>query len=121
YAPTPAPVPTAGQYVHNFTTDGTTSNFFNIQGNLSTITGTVSYNGLTLTQCLKIEISTNITFTQTTSTTLTLVFKSLDDTKIKVDRTSHTISGGIVTVSLSPGAHTITKDSVSNLYYMQLT
>ncbi|MEK4248906.1 pectate lyase family protein [Paenibacillus sp. FSL W7-1287] len=120
-APTTTPVPTAGQYVHNFTTDGTTSNFFNIQGNLSTSKGTVSYNGLTLTQCLKIESSTSITFTTTTSTTLTLVLNSADGTKIKVDGTSHTISGGIVTVSLSPGAHTITKDSVSNLYYMQLT
>ncbi|MFD5021891.1 pectate lyase [Paenibacillus sp. NPDC058367] len=117
--PTATPVPTAAATVHNFTTDGTTSSFFNIQGNLSTSKGTVTYQGLTLTQCLKIESATSIQFTAAKASTLTLVFNT-EGTKIKVDGTSYPITNGISTVSLTAGAHTITKDSTANLYYMKL-
>ncbi|WHY19654.1 pectate lyase [Paenibacillus sp. G2S3] len=116
---TPTPVPTAGATVHNFTTDGTTSSFFNIQGNLSTSKGTVTYQGLTLTQCLKIESATSIQFTAAKASNLTLVFNT-EGTKIKVDGTSYPITNGIATVSFAAGAHTITKDSTANLYYMKL-
>lgn len=124
--PTSSPVPTAtptapaGGLVHNFTSDGTASAFFNIQGNLSTSKGTVTYNGLTLTQCLKIESGTSIGFTTAAPSTLTLVLNTANGTKIKVDDTSYTITDGIVIVPLAPGAHTITKDSVTNLFYMKL-
>ncbi|MDF2925795.1 MAG: pectate lyase [Paenibacillaceae bacterium] len=120
--PTPSatPTPVPGGTVHNFTTDGTASTFFNIQGNLSTTKGTVVYNGLTLTQCLKIESSTSIGFTTTAASTLTLVLNSPDGTKIKVDGTSYPMTNGIVSVSLAPGAHTITKDNTTNLFYIQL-
>lgn len=118
-APTVTPEPPSGAYVHNFTTDGTASDFFNIQGNLSANKGTVIYNGLTLTQSLKIESSTSIEFTSSEAT-LTLVFNSADGTKIKIDGTSYPMTDGIVSVSLAAGAHTITKDSPTNLYYMQL-
>ncbi|AIQ21570.1 pectate lyase [Paenibacillus sp. FSL H7-0737] len=117
--PTATPVPTAGVTVHNFTTDGTTSSFFNIQGNLSTSKGNVTYQGLTLTQCLKIESATSIQFTAAKASTLTLVFNT-EGTRIKVDGTNYPITNGIATVSLTAGAHTITKDSTANLYYMKL-
>ncbi|WP_419885541.1 pectate lyase [Paenibacillus sp. B-A-8] len=117
--PTATPVPPTGAYAHNFTTDGITSDFFNIQGNLSANKGTVIYNGLTLTQSLKIESSTNIEFTSNEGT-LTLVFNSADGNKIKIDGTSYSMTDGIVSVALAAGAHTITKDSPANLYYMQL-
>ncbi|KWX84939.1 pectate lyase, partial [Paenibacillus riograndensis] len=113
------PVPTAGATVHNFTTAGTASSFFNFKGNLSTTKGTVVYNGHTLTQCLKIESTTSIQFTAANASILTLVFNS-EGTKIKVDGTSYPITNGIATVSLAAGAHTITKDSTANLYYMEL-
>lgn len=116
---TPTATPTTGAYVHNFTTSGTTSSFFNIQGNLSTSKGTVVYNGLTLTQCLKIESSTSIAFNATKASTLTLVFNA-EGTQIKVDGTSYPITNRIATVSLAAGAHTITKDSTANLYYIEL-
>ncbi|MFC4098413.1 pectate lyase family protein [Paenibacillus xanthanilyticus] len=119
--PTPTPDPGTGQqYVHNFTLNGTASDFFKIQGALSTSKGTVAYNGLTLTQCLKLESSTSITFTTNAASTLTLVFNSPDGTKVKIDGTSYSMTNGIVRVSLAAGAHTITKDSIANLYYMQL-
>ncbi|NIK69033.1 pectate lyase [Paenibacillus sp. BK720] len=123
-SPTSTPVPTetpaAGEHIHNFTTDGTASGFFTIQGNLSTSKGTVAYNGLTLTQCLKIESATSISFTSPAAATLTLVFNTADGTRIKIDGTSYAMTNGIVQVALAAGAHTITKDSVTNLYYMAL-
>jgi pectate lyase len=106
-----------GNEIHNFTTSGKTSSFYNITGNLSTTKGTVTYNGLTLTQCLKIESSTSITFTTTQSSTLTLVFVEAAGT-IKVDNVDKTASGGIVTVTLAAGNHTITKKDTANLFYM---
>jgi len=107
----------AGNEIHNFTTSGKTSSFYTITGNLSTSKGTVTYNGLTLTQCLKIESSTSITFTTTQPSTLTLVFVESAGT-IKVDNVDKTASGGIVTVSLAAGSHTISKKDTANLFYM---
>ncbi|MCM3494451.1 MULTISPECIES: pectate lyase [Paenibacillus] len=118
--PQPEPEPSTGEPAHNFTTSGLESDFFDIVGNLSTTKGTVVYNGLTLTQCLKIESSTRITFTSTETATLTLVFNSADGTKIKIDGTSYPMTNGVVRVSLLPGAHTITKDNTANLFYMEL-
>ncbi|WP_456313889.1 pectate lyase family protein [Pseudomonas shirazensis] len=107
----------AGNEIHNFTASGKTSSFYDITGNLSTSKGTVTYNGLTLTQCLKIESSTSITFTTTQPSTLTLVFVESAAT-IKVDNVDKTASGGIVTVSLAAGSHTIAKKDTANLFYI---
>lgn len=107
-----------GEMIHNFTTDGKNSTFYSITGNLSTGKGTVTYNGLTLTQCLKMESSTSVSFTTTEKATLTLVFIE-SGKRVKVNGVSHTSDGnGIVTVSLNPGTHTVTKDETMNLFYM---
>ena len=111
---TPTP---EGTIVHNFTTNGKTSSFFTINGNLSTSKGTVTYNGLTLTQCLKMESSTSITFTLTEARTLILVFVE-DTTNIKIDGTKVTSSSNIITVELEAGTHTITKADTKNLFYI---
>ncbi|WP_435923426.1 pectate lyase [Paenibacillus sp. DYY-L-2] len=115
----PGTDPTGAQ-VHNFTTSGLNSDFFDITGNLSTTKGTVTYNGLTLTRCLKIESSTRINFTTTEAGTLTLVFNSADGTKIKIDGTSYSMTGGIVSVPLAAGAHSVTKGDTANLFYVGL-
>ena len=107
----------SGDEIHNFTTSGKTSSFYSITGNLSTTKGTVTYNGLTLTQCLKIESSTNISFTTAQASTLTLVLIE-PSAVIKVDNVDRTASNGIVTVSLAAGSHTITKKDTANLFYM---
>lgn len=110
---------TAGDYIHNFTENGTSSTFYTISGNLSTSKGTVSYNGLTLTQCLKMESATTIDFNG--SGTLTLVFAEAGKT-VKVDGTKYTTdTNGIVTVDLSAGNHQITKGDSINLFYMVLS
>ena len=106
-------------YVHNFTENGTSSSFYTITGNLSTQKGTVTYDGKTLTQCLKMESATSITFNALSSGTLTLVFAESDAT-VKLDGTTLTSTNGIVTANVSAGSHTITKGTASNLFYMAL-
>ncbi|MDE5855478.1 MAG: hypothetical protein K2H06_00360, partial [Anaeroplasmataceae bacterium] len=110
----------ADSVTHNFTTDGMTSSVFTINGNPSTSKGTVTYKGLTLTQCLKLESATQITFNTNGLMTLVLVFVEASAT-IKVDGTKYTASNGIITVTLSSGAHTITKADSANLFYIELS
>lgn len=107
----------SGGQVHDFTANGLNSSFFSISGNLSTSKGTVTYDGKTLTQCLKIESATSISFNAGSAGKLTLVFVEPSAT-IKVDGTKYTASNGIVSVDLSAGAHTITKADTANLFYM---
>ncbi|AOC94530.1 Pectate trisaccharide-lyase precursor [Flavobacterium anhuiense] len=109
---------TGGSEIHNFTTSGKTSTFYSITGNMNSTPGSVTYNGLTLTERLKIETSTSITYTTASASTLTLVFDSSFTGTIKVDNVSYTASSGIVTASIGAGSHTITKGSVANLYYI---
>ena len=114
------PVTTDSQ-VHNFTENGKTSTFYTITGNLATNKGTVTYNGLTLTQCLKIESSTSIKFTASSKGTLTLVFAE-SSKGIMVNGTKYTSdSNGIVTVDVAAGSVAITKSDIMNLFYMVYT
>ena len=110
--------PVTGGYVHDFTKNGKDSDFYTITGNLSTSKGTVNYNGLKLTQCLKLESATNIAFNAPSAGKITLVFAEANAT-IKIDGTKYTSSGdGTITVDLKAGAHTITKADTANLFYM---
>lgn len=106
---------------HNFTTSGTSSSYYTISGNLSTSKGTVTYNGLSLSTCLKIESSTSIKFTAASSGKLTLVFNDGCNKNINIDGTSYTISNGVLEVNLGAGTHTITKRDSINLYYISYT
>ena len=92
-APTTAPAETTAK-VHNFSTDGTSSDFYMISGKLSSNKGTVSYNGLSLDTCLKIESKTKITFTTTDKAELVLVFNQKNSSDIKVDGTVYTLKIG---------------------------
>ena len=111
-------VPVAGAYKHDFTANGTSSTFYTISGNLSTSKGTVNFDGKTLTQCLKMETATSITFNAPSAGKLTLVFVEPTPT-IKIDGTKYTSSGGgIIEVDLGAGNHSITKADTANLFYM---
>ena len=116
---------TTGSQVQNFTTSGVTSSFYTITGNLSTGKGTVTYNGLTLTQCLKMESSTNISFKASSKGKLTLVFggtTSASGKTVKVNGTAATIgTDNIVTVDVAAGNVTVTKGDAINLFYMVYT
>ncbi|PIB35351.1 hypothetical protein BFP72_08060 [Reichenbachiella sp. 5M10] len=109
-----------GDYDHSFTASGTSSSFYSISGNLSTSKGTVSYGGMTLTQCLKIESSTSISFSTSAEGTLTLVFNDGWSGNFKVDGANQSVSGGLLTVTLGAGSHTLTKGDSGNLYFMSL-
>ncbi len=106
--------------VHNFTTAGTASSFFTIAGNLSTSKGTVSYAGLTLTQCLKIESATNISFTTTKNATLTLVFNPEFTGRILIKGVAYNAIAGILTMSIPAGTYPILKSDAANLYYISI-
>lgn len=116
-ATTPVAPPVEGGYVHNFTENGTNSSFYKISGNLSTSKGSVDYNGLKLTQCLKLESATTIDFTAPSAGKLTLVFVE-DAGTIKIDGTKYTATNGILTVDLGAGIHQLTKADTANLFYM---
>ena len=107
-----------GDQIHNFTTSGKDNTFYTITGNLATNKGTVTYKDLTLTQCLKMETATTITYTTTQTSTLTLVFVEAAGTA-KIDGTNYTATGGVLTVTLEAGNHTIAKKDTANLFYMK--
>lgn len=109
-----------GSIAHSFTDDGLESDFFNISGNLSSSKGTVNYNGLTLTRCLKIESTTSITFNIDKPMKLILVFNEGINKNIYVDEVKQAISNGVLELTLQEGQHSIRKDDSINLYYIQL-
>ena len=111
--------------VHNFTESGTTSDFYSITGSIADSKGSVTYNGLTLTKCLKMESSTSIKFTAPSAGKLTLVFggtTAASGKGVKVNNTSKKVgSDGTVTVDVAKGAVTVTKGDAINLFYMVYT
>lgn len=112
--------PNPGDEIHNFTESGTTSTFYTITGNLSDSKGDAHYNDLTLTQCLKIESSTNISFYVEKESTLTLVFNDGFNGTIKVNGEKEDIVNGVLNMTISAGDYTITKSVTTNLYYMSV-
>ncbi len=111
------PVVTGG-VTHNFTTDGTTSTFFNITGNMNSKDVALTYNNLTLTKSLKMESATSITFTAASDGTLTLVTDTASKS-IKVNGQKYTTdANGVATVAVSAGTVEITKGDAMNLAYI---
>ena len=115
---------TADSQVHNFTADGKTDpdGFFSISGNTSTSKGSVSFNNETLTTCLKLESSTNVSFNAKENGTLVLVFggsTNASGKKIKINGTAYEIpTSQIFEIALSAGSHSITKGDSINLFLM---
>lgn len=105
---------------HNFTTQGLNSEYFSISGNLATGKGTANYAGQTLTQCLKMESATSITFSTTGNATMTLAI--LEGSTLVIDGAKHNLDGsGTLTVQLGAGSHSIAKGSGSSyLFYIDI-
>lgn len=113
-------------YVHNFTQNDKNSSFYTINGSLSDSKGDVIYNGLTLTQCLKVSSSAYVTFTSPSDGKLTLVFNpscSGYTIYINGENSTEIPSDGIVEIEVSANAsYKITKNkSESFLYYIVYT
>lgn len=110
---------------HNFATDGTTSSYFTISGNLSTGKGSCTYSGITSGTCLKMESSTSIAFSLEKPMKLTLVFggsTAASDKKVKIDDADYTAdANGIVEKELGAGSHTVKKGDSINLFFIALS
>ena len=110
---------TLPQVSHSFE-KGIESDYFTINGNTSSSKGSVTYNGVTYSKCLKIESSTSITFTTTETMQLTLVLGGSSNNNIKIDGEKVTGTTNVIVVTLQAGTHTITKADVTNLFYIAL-
>lgn len=120
--PTTPELPADGNYVCHFTGQNPSNSFYTISGNCSGSKGKATVNGVTYTDCLKIESSTSIRFTITTKMTLTLVFAEGSVPNIKVDGEKLTAQNShIITCQLEAGTHEIKKAGSYNLFYINLT
>ena len=96
-----------------------------VSGNQSTCTeATVNDIGTSFTRYLKMESATQVSFSTTDSMTLK-IYVDASGKRIKVDgdiyTSAETESGdSVVTLSISAGAHTITKSDAIGLYALQL-
>ncbi len=114
--------PSSGK-IHNVTDSGIESDFYTISGSTSSTKGTVTYDGMVLDDCIKMQSSASIVFTNTTTGTLTLVFNSASvGMTVTLDGTEYTIpSDYLLTISnVAAGTHTLKKGTgESNLYYIE--
>ena len=110
-----------GDQIHNFTASVLNSTFYTFaSANMNSTPGSATYDGLTLTERLKIESATIITYTTTLLSTLTLVFDPSFTGTIKLNGISYTAVAGVVIIPNVPiGLNTITKGSTTNLYYIK--
>ena len=110
-------------YIWNYTDGTNTNGFYNIDANDWSSAVPVTYNGATLTEAIKMESSSNVSFTTAKNAVFTVVsYSTATAPKIKIDGTSYDISkNGVTTINLTAGTHNITKDTSSTyLYYMQV-
>ncbi|MBP3379699.1 MAG: hypothetical protein J6K77_02395 [Ruminococcus sp.] len=108
---------TGGQ-IHNFTENEMSSSFYTITGNMNSKPTAITYNGMTLSKCMKMESATSVSFTAGSSGLLTLVTDGASKS-IKVDGDKYIIDAdGTLTLDIGAGAHTITKGDSMNLYYI---
>ena len=115
-------LPADGNYACHFSGRKPSNTFYTIIGNYSNSKGQATVNGITYTDCLKIESNTSIRFTTTEEMTLTLVFAEGTVPNIKIDGISVSATNShIITYTLQAGVHEITKDRTFNLFYINLT
>lgn len=115
------PAEPAGDQIHNFTATRLASNFYTFtSANMNSTNGSATYDGLTLTARLKIESATNISYTTSAVSTLTLVFDPTFSGKIKLNGQNYTAVAGIVVIESVPaGTHVITKGDTANMFYIK--
>ena len=106
--------------IHNFTTAAMASTFYTITGNMNSTAGTATFDGLNLTARFKMESATNIIYTTTSTSTLTLVFDPTFIGTVKLNGVAYTATSGIVIIPNVPvGLNTITKGTTANLFYIK--
>ncbi len=106
--------------------DANSDENFTITGNMDSRTYNVSYGDKTFTKGMKVESSTNITFTTSSKMKLVLVASLQDGSapngkSIKVDGKKQTFNDFVVEIEIEAGSHTITKGDTMTLLYISLT
>ena len=97
-----------------------TSSFYTFTGcSFTSGKGTVTVDGTTYTECVKMESATNISFTTDQEYTLFLAFDKAT-ANIKIDGTKVVATNGTISYPLAAGAHALTKADSNNLYYINL-
>jgi len=97
--------------------------FFTIQGNYSNSKGSATVDGVTYTECLKMESSTSVRFTTTRKATLKVVFGSTETVSLKVNgvKTTTADSSGanvLRMTELPAGTYELTKADTRNVFYI---
>ncbi|MCI9845340.1 T9SS type A sorting domain-containing protein [Flavobacterium pectinovorum] len=119
-----------GDQIHNFTLSDKTNSFFAISGsNLSNSRGTMTYEGLSLSLCLKLESSAGvIEFDTTQPSTLTLVMNASSNAttfvagaNANIDGVNRSDASGILVITLPAGHHKIMKSGTGNIFYVKLS
>lgn len=110
----------SGDYECYILNGAPTSSFYTFTGcSFSSGRGTVTVNGTTYTECVKMESATNISFTTDKEYTLFLAFDKAT-ANIKIDGTKVVATNGTISYPLAAGAHALTKADSNNLYYINL-
>ena len=94
---------------------------FTVIGNYSNSKGTVDVDGVTYSECLKIESSTVINFRLTQPMTMTLYFGSTETASMNIDGTAYVGTGNTLTQTLEAGFHELKKKNSGNLFFIKLT
>ena len=106
--------------IHNFTLSAMASTFYSISGNMNSTAGAATFDGLNLTARFKMESATRITYTTTSTSTLTLVFDPTFTGTVKLNGLAYTAIAGVVSIPNVPiGLNTITKGTTANLFYIK--
>jgi len=117
---------------HNFTTDGTSSSFltFSSKKNIASGKGSYTYEGLSLTKCLKVESATTLKFTTTKANAKLVMVVNAKSSggALKVSGPSNSTIGSLSTtvevreITLgSAGTYTISKSSKEcYIYYIKV-
>lgn len=90
-----------------------------VEGTYSDSKGTATYNGVTYTDCVKMESKTKITINAKQAYTMTLVFADSETASCKINDTKISATGSTYTTEIS-AATTITKDKNVNLFVIVL-
>ena len=103
--------------IHDFTKSGKSSAYFAITGNLSSKTGSGTYNQVTYSgNGLKIESSTSVQFTTTTAAKVVMVLTNGSTSKIWLNKEKLTAANGVAEGRVAEGNHVISKVDTDVLY-----
>lgn len=110
-------------YECHFSNNKVSNSFYTLSnGNFTNSKGSVTVNGVTYSNALKMESSTVLSFNINSPMSLKMIFTSTHSTpKVKVNGKDYDIVNGEVNLELSAGEHKITKNTSNTfLFYVNL-